>query len=69
MADNILALLKENNRLLNEILVILRKFDSAEYQAGEDMKQFCINVSADIFVELLENDKDFKNKIKNSFKL
>lgn len=67
--DEMLELLKENNAMLKEILALLRKFDSEEYQSQEDMKQFAINVSADIFVELLENNKEFKNKIKNSFGL
>lgn len=45
-----LILLRENNSLLREILAILRKLDSEEYRANDDMRQFCINVVADLFV-------------------
>lgn len=67
MDEQIFNLLQENNAMLKEILALLRKFDSEEYQSQEDMRQFCINVSADIFVELLESNKELKNKIKNNF--
>ncbi len=62
--DEILKLLKENNEMLKEILVFLRYF-----QENDDMRQFSINVAADIFVEMLENDKELKDKIISSFKV
>lgn len=61
--DEILKLLKENNEMLKEILVFLRYF-----QENDDMKQFSINVAADLFVEMLENNSELKDKIINSFK-
>ena len=61
--DEILKLLKENNEMLKEILVFLRYF-----QENDDMRQFSINVAADLFVETLENNPELKDKIINSFK-
>lgn len=62
--DEILKLLKENNEMLKEILVFLRYF-----QENDDMRQFSINVAADLFVEMLENNPELKDKIINSFKV
>lgn len=61
--DEILKLLKENNEMLKEILVFLRYF-----QENDDMRQFSINVAADLFVEMLEDNPELKDKIINSFK-
>lgn len=61
--NEILKLLKENNEMLKEILVFLRYF-----QENDDMRQFSINVAADLFVEMLENNSELKDKIINSFK-
>lgn len=61
--DDILKLLKENNEMLKEILVFLRYF-----QENDDMRQFSINVAAGLFVEMLENNPELKDKIINSFK-
>jgi hypothetical protein len=61
--DEILKLLKENNEMLKEIPVFLRYF-----QENDDMRQFSINVAADLFVEMLENNPELKDKIINSFK-
>lgn len=61
--DEILKLLKENNEMLKEILIFLRYF-----QENDDMRQFSINVAADLFVEMLENNPELKDKIINSFK-
>ena len=61
--DEILKLLKENNEMLKEILVFLRYF-----QENDDMRQFSINVAADLFVEMLENNPELKDKIISSFK-
>ena len=59
----ILKLLRENNAMLKEILVFLRYF-----QENDDMRQFSINVAADLFVEMLEDNPDLKDKIINNFK-
>lgn len=59
----ILKLLKENNEMLKEILVFLRYF-----QENGNIRQFSINVAADLFVEMLENNPELKDKIINSFK-
>lgn len=48
--DEILKLLKENNEMLKEILVFLRYF-----QENDDMRQFSINVAADLFVKMYIN--------------
>lgn len=61
--DKILKLLKENNEMLKEILVFLRYF-----QENDDMRQFSINIAANLFVEMLENNKELKDKLINNFK-
>jgi hypothetical protein len=62
--NEIFKLLKENNEMLKEILIFLRYF-----QEHDDMRQFSINVAADIFVEMLENNKELKDKIISNFKI
>lgn len=59
--DKIIALLEENNAMLKEIVAFLRYF-----KENDDMRQFSINVAADIFVEMLEENKELKDKIKNN---
>lgn len=60
----ILKLLRENNAMLKEILFFLKR-----YEENDDMRQFSINVAADLFVEMLENNPELKDKIINSFKI
>ena len=55
-------------KLLKEIRSLLVYALSEEYVNRQDMKQFCINIAANIFVEAMENDKGFKEKIMNNFK-
>ena len=62
--DEILKLLKENNEMLREIIAFLKRF-----RENDDMRQFSINVAADIFVEMLENNKELKGRITSNFKL
>lgn len=62
--NEIFKLLKENNEMLKEILIFLRYF-----QEHDDVRQFSINVAADIFVEMLENNKELKDKIISNFKI
>ena len=45
---------------MDEILKLLKEND--------DIRQFSINVAADLFVEMLENNPELKDKIINSFK-
>lgn len=59
----ILKLLKENNEMLKEILFFLKR-----YEENDDMRQFSINVAADLFVEMLEDNPDLKDKIINNFR-
>lgn len=59
----ILKLLRENNVMLKEILFFLKR-----YEENDDMRQFSINVAADLFVEMLEDNPDLKDKIINNFK-
>lgn len=63
MNEKIFKLVKENNEMLKEILIFLRHF-----QENNDIKQFNINVAADLFVEMLEDNPELKDKIINSFK-
>ena len=69
MGERIISLLEENNGLLKEILAILKKFDSEEYQSQEDIRQLMVNVTANALYELLKNNKELRDKIKNSFNL
>lgn len=59
----ILKLLRENNAMLKEILFFLKR-----YEENDDMRQFSINVAAGLFVEMLEDNPDLKDKIINNFK-
>ena len=59
----ILKLLRENNAMLKEILFFLKR-----YEENDDMRQFSINIAADLFVEMLEDNPDLKDKIINNFK-
>lgn len=59
----ILKLLRENNAMLKEILFFLKR-----YEENDDMRQFSINVAADLFVKMLEDNPDLKDKIINNFK-
>lgn len=67
MHEKIISLLEENNGLLKEILAMLKKFDSEEYQSEQDIRQFTINVSANAVYELLKNNKELRDKIKKQF--
>ena len=62
--DEMLKLLRENNEMLKEVIAFIKHFCK-----NDDMRQFSINVAADIFVEMLKNNKELKDKIINNFKL
>lgn len=51
MYSLILEKLEENNKLLKEILGILKEITSKEHIEKEDLKAFAINLLADIMVE------------------
>ena len=47
----------------------LRKYWFLRYfQENDNIRQFSINVAADLFVEMLEDNPDLKDKIINNFK-
>lgn len=52
--------------MLTEIVTYIRKLQSPEYRDNEDVKQFCINAVANIFVDGMEDGN--KEEIKGSFK-
>lgn len=64
---NQIALLEENNKLLKEIRAMLFMciYDN-DYLNKQDMRSFAINVAANIFIELLEDDKEFKETVKSN---
>lgn len=49
--NELLELVRENNKMLKEILDIMREISSEEHIQKEDMKAFAINLLADIIVE------------------
>lgn len=49
--DELLEVVKENNRLLKEILAIMQEISSPEHIQREDMKALAINLVADLLVE------------------
>lgn len=57
--NEVLKLLKENNKILLEIMASLKQ--------DESIKQFNINAAADLFVEMLKDNPELKNKIIKSF--
>lgn len=61
--DELLEIVKENNRLLKEILEIMQEISSPEHIQREDMKALAINLVADLLVEYKSDQ--LKNAIKN----
>lgn len=59
-------LLRENHELLKEIVGYLREYRTPEYRDREDIKQFCINIVADILVDGMEESA--RENIRKSFK-
>lgn len=57
--NEIIDLLRENNALLKEIKALLE----------DDLKNFSINVAANLFVELLHGNQEVLEKLKQHFKL
>lgn len=56
--QQMILLLQENNSLLRECLAYLRKMNSLETKAENDMKDFAINVVANIVSEQFFNKKN-----------
>lgn len=67
--DKLIVTVKENNKILKEIreLLFIQAYDN-DYISQHDMKAFCINVAADIFVEMMRDNKEFRIKIEDIFK-
>lgn len=57
MTDEQDRIMRENNAMLREIIAYIRKIQSPEYRDKEDVKQFCINVSANIFVDSMDQSR------------
>ena len=57
---------EEDRRLLREVHAMLTRLLSKEYEEEQDMKQFCINVAADIYVEDMEEREYTEDEFKNS---
>lgn len=55
--QELLALTRENNSLLHELVDYVRKIDSTEYRDAADLKEFTLNVAADVWVEIMEEKK------------
>lgn len=69
--QELLALTRENNSLLHELVDYVRKIDSAEYRDAADLKEFTLNVAADVLVEMMEEKKKrgIYRDLKSSMKL
>lgn len=59
-------LLLECRDMLREITAYIRKRESSEYKEQEEMKDFAINVAADLYSEILEEEA--KKNIRSYFK-
>ena len=55
--QELLALTRENNSLLHELVDYVRKIGSIEYRDAADLKEFTLNVAADVLVEMMEEKK------------
>ena len=49
--EELIRLTRENNEMLKRVCQWLDKIESPEYQMNEDMKQFAMNVAADVLVD------------------
>lgn len=61
--NELLELVRENNKMLKEVLDIMREISSEEHIQKEDMKAFAINLLADIMVEY--KSEELNKLIKN----
>lgn len=58
-------LLLECRDMLREITAYIRKRESPEYKEQEEMRDFAINVAADLYSEILEEEA--KKNIRSNF--
>lgn len=49
--EELLRLTRENNEMLKRVCTYIDKVDSDNYRMNEDMKQFAMNVAADVLVD------------------
>lgn len=49
--EELLRLTRENNEMLKRVCAYIDKVDSDNYRMNEDMKQFAMNVAADVLVD------------------
>ena len=67
LLQEILRLERENNALLKKVEGLLRLvLEDNDYSQSQDMRAFCINVAADIFVDMLTEDT--KRNLKSTFR-
>lgn len=55
--QELLALTRENNEMLREVVEYIRKIDSTEYRDAADMKDFSLNVAANALVEQMDSNR------------
>lgn len=67
----LLRLTRENNEMLQELVAYVRKVDSTEFQNVADMKEFSMNVIADILVEVMDmpRKKRIEQDVRNAFSI
>lgn len=67
--QELLYLSRENNKLLQELVAYVRKVDSREYRDIADMKEFSMNVIADVLVEVMEEPRkrQIEQDVRNAF--
>ena len=57
MTDEQDRIMRENNAMLREIIAYIRKIQSPDYIDRADVKQICINVSANIIVDIMDQGR------------
>ena len=55
--EELLRLARENNVMLKRLCAYIDKVESDEYRMTEDMKQFAMNVAADVLVDSKQKKK------------
>lgn len=55
MTEEQANILRETHSMLSEILSYVRKIQSSEYKNNEDVKQFAINLAANVLVDGMED--------------
>lgn len=59
--EELLRLTRENNEMLKRICGYIDKVDSESYRINEDMKQFAMNVAADVLVDNNHRQQRLRN--------